>query len=573
MNNHALLVITRIDRWPEYKFLAKRIAKYNSELILADFDSIDFKTKTALISHKLRADGSLKKLANAPLPSNIWFKQTSIGIDATISAIKNFESIGCKNVNSSEAIALATNKIATAHVLAEVCEQGYPCKYEGKNTLIAARELMSIGTRWAKPIDSSLGEGVMRVVGHGQTAIITKRIAGEPVHKIVTLEGLNKVLVANFHRAPFMVQEDLGSIEIGGKNFELRFIMRRGRSGWSASCRIARAGTFISNPNFSSGGIKIFACSGAQALKMAFPNNWEAIYKSFEDKARDACIAFQSSLHDPNGVNELGIDMTLRDSKPTVIEINSIPDLTFVDHAANSSDSVIALAQSVGLEIEVCEVPSKEIDESRSGIAEIVKSRLFDLNYKHALSMELADQNIWKQPSGRIAILDGEELTTYSFDEAMDKLLDEAKTAADYAQQVESDGNNLKLYRALQIAHRAIHRVYLLKELYFMLTAKKYLFKKADYGNEGSGPHMPSTIVPTEQILEQLENDQEDWLTEIKKKLPRRPDEYHTNSQPGKYVGYIGNQYEFDNWNTPETWDDVKNHDEGSYVLRKDLKA
>jgi hypothetical protein len=243
-SNRPLLIVSLQERWKEYIGLAKRLARFNSPLFLADFENVDLDARTVTGIH-IHPNGT-ETATSFNLPCLVWFKQTSMGVKDTIAAVKSLERAGCRNVNSSNAIMLAVDKVRCAQVLAPICEQGNPTE---TNESSAIDRLISPGVRWTKPINASLGKDVMRIVGHGKTALVSRRSAGIPCHKILDPKGLSEVLAKTYNRESFMIQDDLGSMNVGGNNFEIRYIMRRSAKGWKPSCRIARAGPLISNPN------------------------------------------------------------------------------------------------------------------------------------------------------------------------------------------------------------------------------------------------------------------------------------------------------------------------------------
>lgn len=554
--NRPLLVVSALERWKEYVPLAVRLAKSNSPLFIADMDSIDFDSKSVKGLH-IHPSGTTKE-ASFPLPTRTWFKQTSIGIPDTIDFIKHLEAAGCRNVNSSEAVCLAVDKLRSAEILAPICEQGHPSKC----TPSSASGLMSSGTRWTKPISASLGKDVMRIVGHGKTALVSKRVAGRPVHKVLDSKGLSSLLATTYNREEFMVQDDLGGLRLGGSNFEIRFLMRRFAGGWRPSSRIARAGLLISNPNPDSPGGAV-ACSARQALKMTLPDA-DAAMAAFEEMASRACLAFQSALSDPDSVNELGVDMTMSEGKPSVIEVNSVPDLTFVDAAVASKNPIIAMMRAYGMEGGVEPLPAEEAESSRADIAEIMGGRYGEPGYKIMVEREMAHEEIWLQHGGRVAMVDDGELKVLPFGAAISRLKSEVEIAAVWAKEKDNDPKALAM--ALDCVDRAVHRLMLLKEIYYLKSGARHSFagtRLAEYQYMDPGPHMSNIVIPTEKVIEQVD-DMEDWLTDLKKKLPRRPNE---RNSPGKYIGF---EWQIQNWDGPQEWNDFMN--DSNYKIRKDLK-
>jgi hypothetical protein len=528
----------------------------NSPLFIAQFDDIDREARTAIGIHVLPS-GGFKEVSFA-VPELVWFKQTSMGVDKTISSIRALEGIGCKNINSSAAVSLAVDKIRCSELLSSICEQGHPKRSSG-----SIEELMSAGTRWTKPINASLGKDVMRIVGHGRTALVSRRTAGIPRHKILDAEGLRQLLAKTYNREEFMIQDDLGTMRVGGNNFEIRMLMRRTDNGWKASCKTARAGLLISNPNPESPG-GIVACSALQAIRMTVEGDEKKTLAAFESKALEACLVFQAALEDPSDVGELGIDMTMSTNGPTVIEINSIPDLTFVDKAADCKNSILAMMESSGVDGDFSDLPKDDSDDSRGDIASVVDGKLANPKYRRMVERELAHEEIWLHGGNVSMPDDNDELKTHSFNDAMRILREEVELASGWAKTCDNDEKRLPM--ALDCVDNAIHRLMLLKEIYYLRSGKRHAFAMTRLADAGS--HMSNIVVPTEKIIEQVD-DMEDWLTEIKKKLPRRPSE--SNTPKGKYIGFDwDNNNQIINWDTPQPWDEFM--EDSNYKIRKDLK-
>lgn len=576
---NTFAVISRLERWPEYWELAERLAQVGKRLMIADWERIDVRSRTVAGFLTLEPGSSVKvqaHKASAILPANLWFKQTSIGSEETIAAVEALEAAGCTNVNSSETIKTASDKLKTAEILGPICYQGSPTKYDDSTVEQAIEVLSSVGTRWVKPIDASLGRGVMRIQGRGRTAIVSRRIAGNAVHRMMNKAALSKVLRSAYNRGPFMVQEDLGSLYFGDKNFELRFIMRRGPSGWKASSEIARAGTLISNPNFQSTGIKVYACSAKQALKLVDPDKCEARLAAARQVAEAACIAFQSGLSNPNGANELGIDITFSGDEPNVIEINSIPDLTFVDYAAKGKNGILSMAYSMGTETEQYEdVPDQDVANSRGDIARTLGDRSDDRVYRRLMDRELGNQRMHLQGQGKIAIFEGDEYKVMLIPDAIRALKTEVRYYTDKFNKAHVAGKEQEAGMLARVVRRAMHRLRLVYEAYFLDSKDKELVKKADYAfnftgeeyeyGEGSVPGPYSNVRMPDRVIQWREGD--DWLKDtgqIDDETIRNLSRYNPEQHDGFYA-----EFDLMHRNDPIPFDKLK--DEGIYPSRQQL--
>ena len=575
----ASLVVSRLGRWAEYWELAERLSSSGSSLMLAEWDDVDIPKRTVrrflLLDPKSAMQVSLSEKP-AIVPSAVWFKQTSIGADETIKAVTALESIGCRNVNSSEAIRTACDKMATARLLEPICYQGRPRQYVGSE---AVNDLLSVGTRWAKPVSASLGKDVMKVVGRGRTAILSRRVGGDPVHRILTADGLGEALKEAFGSGGFMVQDDLGSVNFGDRNFELRFIMRRTASGWKRSCEIARAGSLISNPSSSA---EFQACMAKQALKAVYPSDWESRLAAAREKALAACIAFQSGLENPDGVNELGVDITFAGSEPNVIEINSVPDLIFVDRAAHGRMGIVALARSMGDEMPVSDEPEDQVADSRGDVASVLSDRLDDRVHRRVIGRELAHQGMFIQPDGRIAVKEMGRFEVMPFADAFKMLKADANYYIKTFNELHEKGFK-EAARAALVARRALHRLRLLYEAYYLETRDHEVFrtaigklpiKKADwsqytdgpygYGQEIDGPYahirVPERVIPV--------NDGDEWLHDIEfdEHAIRNLQRYHPESKDGFFA-----EFDLMHRNDPTSWEGIE-HGDGIYPQREQLR-
>jgi hypothetical protein len=523
----SALVISKTERWPEYWGLARKLHASGVVLAMANWNDVDIENrdvKSCIVLDVPAMD--IRRLVSQPLPKSIWFKQTSIGLEESIDAVASLESIGCRNVNSSAAMRGMSDKAAFAKAIADICDQGDPLVFDGTAAQKASKVLVSIGTRWVKPLSSSLGRGVMRVQGRGQTAIVSRRRAGKAVHVVTDEDGLTGLLRHAYNHGKFMVQEDLGSMHVGDRNFELRFVMRRNAEGWRPSSEIARAGTLISNPAPNAIGPGPAAIDAPSIMKIIFPSDWEMRLDKARRMAEAACVAFQSSMERPQDVNEIGIDMTFKDGEPRVIEGNSVPDLTFVDAASFGIPALRALAQAIGTNIPAQQevAPSSE---SRSGVAPAMLSNVDDDTHARLLQREMGLYGIWLQPNGRIAVrgADGTEVKT--LDEVIGETRQEAaKAVNEQIDLMESDADEKSQGRAATISKRVRHKLRLLEEMRRLREAG--VIKSAGvYDSTVSGPYSNLDLPYSERVFEYKDGD--DWLTDREKAisdLPRYNPEY-----------------------------------------------
>lgn len=587
----SALVVSRLGRWAEYWGLSERLAERKAVLLLADWDDIDASRK---IASRFMAIGPTIPngvvLVERPcvLPASTWFKQSSIGIEETIKAIEALEKAGCKNLNSAETVRTASDKLETAKLLSPICFQGNPRKYEDKTVREAADEMLEPGVRWAKPICSSLGKGVIRIQGRGKTVIVSKRQGRDVAHKITERKGLEAILRKAFNRGPFMVQDDLGAMHLGDKNFELRFIMRRMAEGWKPSCEIARAGRLISNPDLALGASSC-ACSAEQATKAVFGSDWKACLDKARDIAVAACIAFQSGLRDPDGANELGIDITFSGQEPNVVEINSIPDLTFVDMAVSGKNGLMALAYSMGTEPEhaYTDVTLEDQDASRADAVDTLYSRLNDKSYRRLLEREMAHQGMHPQPGWQIAMLEHGKFERIPVKEALGLLKNDISFYLSKFDDAHDHGQEADARNYSQIVLKTRHKIRLLYEYLYLETRDKDFVKTADYAFNFTGDEidlpMPygSVSGPFSNIRVPVRyipwNDNDGPIEpfrfpeETLKKLSRYAPEYY-----GHYLGpFEEDSGFFAGFNTlhhddPTPWNEIEDG-EGFYPSRKQL--
>lgn len=523
------MVVSGVARWPEYWTLAERLARRGVGLLIADWREINPESglvNSSFLMNVLSRD--LIPLAGHRVPGSVWFKQTSIGIEDSIEAVAALERLGSRNVNSSEAMRLCADKAALGRVLGDSLRHGNPRAFDGRTAGEAARLLSSPGVRWVKPRTSSLGRGVMRVRSAGGTVVVSRRRRGAgPVHEIVPANGLAALLRRAYAHLDFVVQDEVGHAGVGDKTFELRFVMRRAAGGWKPSAEIARFGRLLSNPADRQG-LGPRASAAAGAMSVAFPDGWEAMLADAREMARAACVLVQSSLSSPDGVGELAVDVTFDGAEPGVIEINSVPDLTFADEAAAGGASLSALAMAVGREASAqLTLQFLDDEDARGDVADPLAENSRDPLHGRLVLRELGHQGIWPQPDGRIAV--GREVM--GVDEALKRLRDEAIEAVEHQIECERRPEEPRCRRAGAIARRARHRLLLLDEWHFLTRGDiRTAAYNYSYDTGVAGPFSHLDVPMFERVFEWDEHD--DYLRDREKAisdLPRYNPEYTEN--------------------------------------------
>ena len=517
------MVVSKLHRWPEYWRLASRLSSKGIGLVIADWQDVDLKSKKLTKALILRCPSMPRLVSDLPLPSSSWFKQTSMGTNESISAVEQLEAAGVSNVNSSMALRMTSNKVATSEAISSVTSQGGILRFSPKNSNEAADLLLSKGVRWTKPVDGSLGEKILRVIGHdGEYSIVSSRPVEEPKHSILAKEKLAK-LISEQYKDDFIVQEDIGEIRVGTHTAELRFVMRRRSSGWTCSCETARFGMLLSNP-YSQGQIK--ESTAAQACSMAFGDEWHDRLESARELAHKCCVAFQSSLPNPTDASELAVDITFSGDEPRVIEINGVPDLTGTDEAFRARDKVSRFARRMGcMPIVYIPMSDLELERSRADMDEPLAERIDDETYFRNLRAELSRLQVHFQRDNTVVIEDGKRMTA---EEAINDAKEEAMEYLALLRSIERHNESRqKMFRSLLL--KRVHKLCLLRE-YDSLTKKRQgslvARKVLSYNRQPTGPYqyLPEEIgTPTPWE----ENETTDY-DPVKMQLnrPRRHPEY-----------------------------------------------
>ena len=245
---------------------------------------------------------------------------------------------------------------------------------------------------------------------------------------------------------------------------------------------------------------------------------WDAVGdESIVSVARMACLAVQASLEDPDGANELGIIIKVRDSGPAVADMT----------------------------------PSPPRFESKRWIIE----------------RELAHEGIWLQPSGKIAVGD-EKLDPMA---AIRKLQHAALKRVEDEIEAGKGKDETKLGRTKLLAQKARHRLRLVCLLCSMLEKAGEIKVAGVYDSGVNGPYSNLDLPMCERVYEYKDGD--DFLQDRDKAisdLPRyNPEYFGADEDQGEGMGY------YFVWNEPRreptAWEDVLKGD-GIYPTRPILQ-
>ena len=540
----SVLVVSKLPYWSEYWGMAERLAKDDTSVIIADWDDLDIQSRT--IKNCLVLDGtkgSANLASEGPIPKSIWFKQTSIGSDESARAVASLESIGCRNANSSESIAKSANKAEMAKLLSAICLQGRADTYDSNSVNKAIGRLaLRHGKHWVRAATPSPGSSSMSVTGAGNNFIVSS--PGSLRSTVVTANKLANILEDRFPNQ-FVVQEDLGSLKFAGKEFRLAFVMRRKNDGWSSSCEIAKLPERV-------------ACHPRTVLEPVF-GDWEKKLGQARELAQFACITFQASLQDTDGVRELGVEMAFdRSGEPSVVSMSSIPDLTARDAMAYGTDAALAVALAAPGDQTV----EGEVPDPRADMADVMPPPGQD-EHIFLLEREMAREGMWMQPDGSVAVRSRKDFEKMDLDSLAERLRTEAIEAC---RRMMTGGGDES--RNAMLARRARHRLKLACQMGKWLGMTK---SASMYPSGVSGPYSHTDLPMHERVFE-FSGEEEDYLRDKDKFIrdqPRYNPEYEKGADPGDDYGF------YFIWNeprrSPEEW--LRSlESEGVYITRKELR-
>lgn len=532
----SALVVAPISKWADYWKLSERLAEKNAVLLIADFSDIDIENASL---RKCLAIGpqieNKAKLIKSPvcIPASLWFQQTDV---EAAGAVESLEAIGCKNVNSSEAIRLASNKMLISSIL-----NGDIKKFNDSTIDDAVSILTSGGIRLVK---TALREPISVQAGPHRT-IVSKLVGSEEKHFAVDREELRQILKKRSNRGEFMVQTDQGILSLGGEKFSIYYLMRRQGKQWAPAACLAKSRNVV--------------CDGRHVIKAFFGDGWEQKDAANMAKALTACSAFENELK-TGMVNELGIEISVTSSDPEIMDITATPDLSMTD---NGNFTVIAS----GLGIEAPPVPTSNPQAEIEPYLRPAMPSRGEQDKKRNVERELSYQGLWPQLDGRIAMEDGDGIHVRTKADTI-KIIN-----FDIKEFLQKFGENdriddVKASRYGRLIRRCLLRLKLLHELDSMtVKTAGYLDEQdGEYDYEGTVPGPYSNVQVPQRVLKWREGD--DWLHDI----PGMDDQtianlsrYHPDSKDGFYA-------EFDLWhnNDPIPWGDVEKG-QGNYPSRSQL--
>lgn len=549
----SALVISPITKWAEYWELSEKLAADNATMLLADYKDIDIENKVLrrclAIGPQIRS-GVAKLVRPISIPETIWFQQ----YDEPTSALMPLEFIGCKNVNSYEAIKAASDKTILAKVLDGAIV------FDDASMEKAAEKLVSDGVRLAKSSDLR----PILITGRGQDALVSKRYGGDVKHHIMSKAELTRSLRKSFNRDSFLVQEQVGNMPIGDANFELQYIMRRKEDDWTVSACLGRSGNFY--------------CPGRQVLHSYFGDSGESKYAAGAERARGVCAAFRALLSGLDQVNELGIDISFRNGHPIAMDMTATPNLQAIAAAAQAKDAFIKKAQSVGADTQTYhDIAPSEISKARSDMAKFLrpdKQSQAEIEKKQKIERELAHQGMWVQPDGRVAMSEDDGVRVRPPADVIRIINSDLKYFLQKFNEADRI-NDQEAKKYSRLVRKCVLRMNLLRDLYSMLLRTSntktagYVSDRDgeyDYG-DGTVPGPWSNVRVPQRVLRWQEGD--DWLHDIPgmdEQTISNLSRYNPDTKDGFYA-------EFDLWhrNDPISWEDTEKG-ESNYPMREQLK-
>jgi hypothetical protein len=255
------LVVTEASSWPSFWRLARGLA---APLGVASWEDIDLTRRR--VSRMVVLDPSRGSVStrSCEVPRSVWVRHAGCPI---AEAVKGLEGIGCRNVNSSSAIAALSDEEGVRAMLAslgKVC----PRKYVGAEPdESVVREVMANGA-----VHFLARQGRV-VLGRGDKAIVSSE---GPRHDVMSEEDLREALKNE------SVSEARGRTVITAT---------RGKDGWSPSS---------------------IRCFGRADPERAV------------EAAMEACLVAQSAAGD--GLNELQVDVGEGKEGPAVESVKPVPE-------------------------------------------------------------------------------------------------------------------------------------------------------------------------------------------------------------------------------------------------------
>lgn len=195
--------------------------------------------------------------------------------------------------------------------------------YRGPESLIKFSE--SHKTVYVKPINGSLGKGIMKISHTSEGYVYQYRVGKQPVSGIwQDVSELTAGLKAFLCSPPYIMQQGLELLKYRDRVFDIRVLMQKdGQGRWINSATVARVGLAGSIfPNVAAGGEAVDICQVWQEIKHA---DWfsSATYTLTKQISQAAGEDLEKAL---GTFGEIGLDIGVDlNGNIWLIEINSKP--------------------------------------------------------------------------------------------------------------------------------------------------------------------------------------------------------------------------------------------------------
>lgn len=473
------LVISPLARWSNYWSLAKKMREGNSHIVMADWDDINLDERKMLQCALLDTDkGDIVMLSDQPIPRNIWFKEADLTKEAIADAVESMEKLGCVNVNSSEAIR-TINSMETAQLLMSISNMPY--WIFGKNEIDQMSQLLlSKGTKVVSASNESF-----RVTGHGDKALISRKSGSSVTDQML----LKKTLKTFGNNGPIIVKKAARGLRLGDQRFKLLWIMRRHQDGWRPASRLARSAEMT--------------CYAQDVIRLVLPDEMKSIMEDADALAQLVSTVLQSLMEDQDGLSEMMLVMDIHDG-PFIDDAIAIPDSQCPCRARLAN-----IASAMGQEFENVAVPEEE-DPS-----EMLHAMMHDPIHRIVIERELANEGVWLQPDGTIAVrtLSGIDKIS-SFEDMIERFRQEAiDTVREEIEKIDRV-DDVEVRMASRLSRRARHRLRLAIEMYSILNSDNVI-KKAFLANDASG-HFVNLYIPMAERVYEFDHtltDKDDAIT------------------------------------------------------------
>lgn len=403
-----------------------------------------------------------------------------------------------RSSNSKKATEFIDNKVECAKWLSETCSAEFEV-VDGLTADMAsvAARLMLDGSRYIRFAER--GRAPFCVMGRGNKAIVSFKLGDRAVHKIMTADQIADM----FSGEKFMIQDSLGGSHIGDLAFESYIVMAKGPNGWEKSASFARGGIAVPGDVF---------CSLEPALDAMYPGESEARMTSVLAAAEAACITLQAALDD-EGFERLGVSVVFDGEQANVVD---------VDHGDTSN---IVLQDG-----RVCQIAKK--------VGKLVVAQVAaDMGlHRRLLERELANEGVWLQPDGKVAIERRNTIIKLAIEDAISELVMDSEMATQREAEEKKSG---KPGRAKLLARRSRHKLNLARDLAKMLALSPTKTASSLYPSGVQGWHanldlpMFERVIPLNQNADNLK-DRDKAISE----LPRYGPEYKRTSPDDQYGMY-----------------------------------